>query len=101
MARLRRETTPHTSSSYEEREIIGDVLLRAAQGKRTSTTIAKAFAKEGYSISKDTAQVILNLYNDVAQIPTGYFEAKPQRAVRFDEVRAAILPDNASKSLIA
>ena len=101
VARLRRETTPHTSSSYEEREIIGDVLLRAAQGKRTSTTIAKAFAKEGYSISKDTAQVILNLYNDVAQIPTGYFEAKPQRAVRFDEVRAAILPDNASKSLIA
>ena len=101
VARLRRETTPHTSSSYEEREIIGDVLLRAAQGKRTSTTIAKAFAKEGYSISKDTAQVILNLYNDVAQIPTGYFEAKPQRAVGFDEVRAAILPDNASKSLIA
>lgn len=101
VARLRRETTPHTSSSYEEREIIGDVLLRAAQGKRTSTTIAKAFAKEGYSISKDTAQVILNLYNDVAQIPTGYFEAKPQRAVRFDEVRAAILPDNVSKSLIA
>lgn len=101
VARLRRETTPHTSSSYEEREIIGDVLLRAAQGKRTSTAIAKAFAKEGYSISKDTAQVILNLYNDVAQIPTGYFEAKPQRAVGFDEVRAAILPDNASKSLIA
>ena len=101
VARLRRETTPHTSSSYEEREIIGDILLRAAQGKRTSTAIAKAFAKEGYSISKDTAQVILNLYNDVAQIPTGYFEAKPQRAVGFDEVRAAILPDNASKSLIA
>ena len=101
VARLRRETTPHTSSSYEEREIIGDVLLRTAQGKRTSTAIAKAFAKEGYSISKDTAQVILNLYNDVAQIPTGYFEAKPQRAVGFDEVRAAILPDNASKSLIA
>lgn len=101
VARLRRETTPHTSSSYEEREIIGDVLLRAAQGKRTSTAIEKAFAKEGYSISKDTAQVILNLYNDVAQIPTGYFEAKPQRAVDFDEVRAAILPDNTSKSLIA
>ena len=101
VARLRRETTPHTSSSYEEREIIGEVLLQAAQGKRTSTAIAKAFAKEGYSISKDTAQVILNLYNDVAQIPTGYFEAKPQRAVDFDEVRAAILPDNTSKSLIA
>lgn len=58
------------------------------------------FAKEGYIIGKDTAQRILKLYNDVAKIPTGYFEAKPQRAVGFDEVRAAILPDDASRELI-
>lgn len=44
--------------------------------------------------------MILNLYKNVAAIPTGYFEAKPQRAVGFDEVRAAILPDNTSSTLI-
>ena len=74
--------------------------MQAAQGKRTAATIGKVFAKEGYIIGKDTAQRILKLYNDVAKIPTGYFEAKPQRAVGFDEVRAAILPDNISRSLI-
>ena len=98
--KLRRETTPHADNSFEEREILGSILMQAAQGKRTAAAIGKAFAKEGYTIGKDTAQMILNLYKNVAAIPTGYFEAKPQRAVGFDEVRAAILPDNTSSTLI-
>ena len=97
---LRKETTPHSDNSFEEQEILGEILLRAAQGKHTAAAIGKAFAKEGYIISKDAAQRILALYKDVAKIPTGYFEAKPQRAVGFDEVRAAILPDNASEALV-
>ena len=97
---LRKETTPHSNNSFEEQEILGEILLRAAQGKHTAAAIGKAFAKEDYVISKDAAQRILALYKDVAKIPTGYFEAKPQRAVGFDEVRAAILPDNASEALV-
>ena len=100
LSKLRSETEPHTSNSFEEREILGDILLRAAQGGQTTTAIGKAFAKEGYSISKDTAALIRQLYKDVAAIPTGYFEAKPQRAVGFEEVKAAILPDNASAALV-
>ena len=100
LSKLRSETEPHTSNSFEEREILGDILLRAAQGRQTTTAIGKAFAKEGYSISKDTAALIRQLYKDVAAIPTGYFEAKPQRAVGFEEVKAAILPDNASAALV-
>ena len=100
LSKLRSETEPHTSNSFEEREILGDILLRAAQGSQTTTAIGKAFAKEGYSISKDTAAMIRQLYKDVAAIPTGYFEAKPQRAVGFEEVKAAILPDNASAALV-
>ena len=98
--KLRRETTPHADNSFEEREILGGILMQAAQGKQTAAAIGKVFAKEGYTIGKDTAQMILNLYKNVAAIPTGYFEAKPQRAVGFDEVRAAILPDNTSSALI-
>ena len=97
---LRKETTPHSDNSFEEQEILGEILLRAAQGKHTAAAIGKAFAKKDYVISKDAAQRILKLYKDVAKIPTGYFEAKPQRAVGFDEVRAAILPDNASEALV-
>lgn len=98
--RIRSETAAHADNSFEEQEAIGNILMQAAQGKRTAATIGKVFAKEGYIIGKDTAQRILKLYNDVAKIPTGYFEAKPQRAVGFDEVRAAILPDDASRELI-
>ena len=100
ISRIRQETAAHSDSGYGEREILGEILLRAAQGKQTAAAIGKAFAKEGYTIGKDTAQMILNLYKNVAAIPTGYFEAKPQRAVGFDEVRAAILPDNTSSALI-
>ena len=100
LSKLRSETEPHTSNSFEEREILGDILLRAAQGSQTTTAIGKEFAKEGYSISKDTAALIRQLYKDVAAIPTGYFEAQPQRAVGFEEVKAAILPDNASAALV-
>ena len=100
IARIRQETTPHAGNSFEEREILGDILLRAAQGSQTAAAIGKVFAKEGYIIGKDTAQMIRQLYKDVAAIPTGYFEAKPQRAVGFDEVKAAVLPDNASETLV-
>ena len=98
--KLRSETEAHTDNSFEEREILGDILLRAAQGSQTAAAIGKVFAKEGYIIGKDTAQMIRQLYKDVAAIPTGYFEAKPQRAVGFDEVKAAVLPDNASETLV-
>lgn len=98
--KLRRETTPHADNSFEEREILGDILLRAAQGKQTMAAVSKAFSKEGYTISRETAKQIVALYKTIADIPTGYFEAKPQRAVEFDEVRAAIVPDNASAALL-
>lgn len=100
IGKLRSETEAHADNSFEEREILGDILLRAAQGKQTMAAVSKAFSKEGYTISRETAKQIVALYKTIADIPTGYFEAKPQRAVGFDEVRAAIVPDNASAALL-
>lgn len=100
ISRIRQETAAHSDSGYGEREILGDILLRAAQGKQTMAAVSKAFSKEGYTISRETAKQIVALYKTIADIPTGYFEAKPQRAVGFDEVRAAIVPDNASAALL-
>ncbi len=100
ISRIRQETVAHSNSGYGEREILGEILLRAAQGKQTMAAVSKAFSKEGYTISRETAKQIVALYKTIADIPTGYFEAKPQRAVGFDEVRAAIVPDNASAALL-
>ena len=95
---IRRETTAHTDNLYEEESIIGNVMLQAA-GKKTAAAIRRTFAGEGYDISLDTAKRLQTLYRDAAQLPTEYFEAKPRRAVGFDEVKAAILPDNVSDTV--
>ena len=42
---------------------------------------------------------IVALVNDIANMPTGYFEAKPQRAVGFDEVGVFVIPRNADSKL--
>lgn len=96
---IRKETKPHSDNSYEEGEIIGTVLMEAAKGKCTVASIVRTFAKEGYSISQSTAKRIQSLYNAAAELPTEYFEAKPQRAVGFDEVLAAVIPDNSSSAI--
>lgn len=94
-----RETRPHADNSFDEREIIGDVMMEAAKGKRTARAIQQAFAKEGYSVSEETARRIQEVYKAAAALPTEYFEAKPQRAVGFDEVQVAIVPDNINSEL--
>lgn len=94
-----RETRPHADNSFDEREIIGDVMMEAAKGKRTARAIQQAFAKEGYSVSEETARRIQEVYKAAAALPTEYFEAKPQRAVGFDEVKVAIVPDNINSEL--
>lgn len=71
----------------------------AAKGKRTARAIQQAFAKEGYSVSEETARRIQEVYKAAAALPTEYFEAKPQRAVGFDEVKVAIVPDNINSEL--
>lgn len=94
-----RETRPHADNSFDEREIIGDVMMEAAKGKRTARAIQQAFAKEGYSVSEETARRIQEVYQAAAALSTEYFEAKPQRAVGFDEVKVAIVPDNINAEL--
>lgn len=97
--RIMQTTKAHTDNSFEEGEIIGTVLMEAAKGKRTIDSIMRTFANEGYKISNVTAKQIQELYKAAAALPTEYFEAKPQRAVGFNEVLAAVIPDDSSDRL--
>lgn len=94
-----RENKPHSDNQFDEMQIIGDVMMQAAQGKQTEAAIRRAFSQEGYSISESTAREIREVFRAATALPTGYFEAKPQRAVRFDEAKAVIVPDNISRTL--
>lgn len=94
-----RENKSHSDNQFEEMQIIGDVMMQAAQGKRTEAAIRRAFSQEGYPISDSTAREIREVFRAAAELPTGYFEAKPQRAVGFNEVLAAVIPDNSSAEI--
>lgn len=86
----------HSDNPFTEENIIGTVLLEAAwkKGEPTAQSVKKHFASEGYKITDKLAKEIMGLYGEAATIPTGYFEAKPKRAVGMEEIRALIIPDN-------
>lgn len=52
-----------------------------------------------YNVSREIAKDAYQLMKEAQQLPTNYFEAKPYRAVGFDEVLAVIAPSNMDKGL--
>lgn len=99
ITKIRQGNKAHSDNSFVESDIIGSILMETTKGKRTVDAIMRAFSKEDYKISSQTAQDIQAVYQAAAEMPTGYFEAKPQRAVGFDEVLAAVIPDDSSQKL--
>ena len=94
-------TTIHKyDNSFEEEQNLSGIIAEAAKGKKTVAAVKAAFRKEGYAISDGHAKSILALIDRAANIPTGYYEAKPQRVVGFDEALAVVAPDNAPADLL-
>lgn len=94
-------TTMHKyDNSFEEEQNLSGIIAEAAKGKKTAAAVKAAFRKEGYAISDGHVKSILALIDRAANIPTGYYEAKPQRVVGFDEALAVVAPDNAPADLL-
>lgn len=94
-------TTMHKyDNSFEEEQNLSGIIAEAAKGKKTVAAVKAAFRKEGYAISDGHAKSILALIDRAANITTGYYEAKPQRVVGFDEALAVVAPDNAPADLL-
>lgn len=97
---LLRTTKHQFDNTFEEEQNLSRIIAEAAKGKRTAAAVKAAFRKEGYAISDGHARSILALIDRAANIPTGYYEAKPQRVVGFDEALAVVAPDNAPADLL-
>ena len=94
-------TTMHKyDNSFEEEQNLSGIIAEAAKGKKTAAAVKAAFRKEGYAISDGHAKSILALIDRAANIPTGYYEAKPQRVVGFNEALAVVAPDDAPSDLL-
>ena len=97
---LLRTTKHQFDNTFEEEQNLSRIIAEAAKGKKTAAAVKAAFRKEGYAISDGHARSILALIDRAANIPTGYYEAKPQRVVGFDEALAVVAPDNAPADLL-
>lgn len=80
---------------------IGENLTEIGEsGRYTPENVKRVFAKYGMEVSDHTAQEVVQLLFDISQMPVNIFEAKPKRAVRFEEIRNVLVPDTASQKLL-
>lgn len=81
--------------SWESRSDASQVLMSMMSGK----TFKASARKFGFTYSAALEKQAKEIIKEVKDLPAKYFEAKPQRAVRFSEVAAAVMPKNASKEI--
>ena len=93
---------PSARNEFIASDDAASAIVETLRTKRTVAEIDKELRTyPTLQIKPDTAGKVLQLYKDISNMPTGYFEAKPQRAVGFDEVLAAVIPNDASAEVKA
>lgn len=58
--------------------------------------IINTFSEHGIDLSLKKASMLQELYKQAVELPTKYFEAKPQRGVGTNEIAMVVLPDTAA-----
>ncbi len=74
-------------------------IIDALRSSKTKSGVLRYLNEYFTNASEGTVDDLLDLVADIGNMPTQYFEAKPQRAVRFNEVAYVVIPDNASQEL--
>ena len=92
------ESNPFIRHSDIRSSIVDNV--RRGLSKTAFLKDLQQYANTKGATAKDVDD-IFDLVRDVANIPTGYFEAKPKRPVTFNEVKALLAPSDAPKDLIS
>lgn len=82
------------------RDRVIESIADAVKGSRTVNGITKVMNQWGYHPTVQQVQTIINLMEEIANLPTEYFEAKPQRAVGLDEIARVIVPEGTDQALI-
>lgn len=80
-----------------EMEDIGEQIQNMAEeakGVPSAQQIQQNLKKAGYPISMELAEQTARVLAEIKEMPTDFFEAKPQRVVEFAEVAAAVVPDD-------
>lgn len=76
-----------------------ECIVEAVRKSKTKSGILNHLKQYKHlTVTTTTADDIAALVSDIANMPTEYFEAKPQRAVGLNEIATAIIPDSTSES---
>lgn len=77
-----------------------NALLEAVRRGKTQAGMRRVLNEYKHlNIQPDTVKQLYDLVQEIAQMPTEYFEAKPRRAVGLEEIAYVVLPDNADAQL--
>lgn len=95
-----REIAEHLVSRSQENEFMAfdsaaSSIADAMKQSKTAAGIEKILKNwYGNKAYDGIGQDIIDLRDSIASMPTGYFEAKPRRAVYMNEIQYAVVPDN-------
>lgn len=74
-------------------------IIDALRSSKTKSGVLRYLNEYFTNATESTVDDLLDLVADIGNMPTQYFEAKPQRAVHFNEVASVVLPNNSSEEL--
>lgn len=80
-------------------EAVVNAINKAFEGRYNVGDIVNIFSQNGIKISRDAAAELQALYKKAVELPTRYFEAKPQRIVGLEEIAAAVIPSDTSEHI--
>ena len=77
----------------------GELIVDAVRTQKTKSGMLNYLRKWNSRATAQTVDDVVSLVSDIANMPTGYFEAKPKRAVGLEEVGVFVIPNNADAKL--
>lgn len=81
-------------------DTVAEIMSECAQlGYTEPEQVIKKYKSYNWEASEQDAKDILALFNAIENMPVNMFEAKPRRAVGFDEVKAAIIPTSTEEDI--
>ena len=90
---------PNERNPFIATDTAAEQIIEAVRSKKTKAGILNHLKSLNSQATMQTVDDVLSLVSDIANMPTGYFEAKPQRAVSLDEVGVFVIPRNADVKL--
>ena len=98
--RLEKVTIPSISKSFSDAMGFIENVQDAVSKSHTAKGIYRHLHSLYPDMTMEVAKEIEDIVKDIQKISTRYLEAKPYRAVSFDEVKAAVVPSDTNSELI-